>query len=187
MKEEPIILSVVGRLYPEGRDYWATPDMLDRDGRPRFTSQEVAKAFLARSPIWLRMRLWRGFGDVELSRTDSGHRRWRLYDIERMARVFLEENAMQLADYARTVNVIKAVAHAYEFDLGDYNPMATTIPFELDDARMKALRALLYRMEAEDAGHLPSTDKEAADEHLVARTAWSFRDLEDYYRGADGG
>jgi hypothetical protein len=186
MKEEPIILSVENRLFPASRNYWTTPDMLDRDGRPYFTAQEVAKGFLGRSPIWLRMRLWRGYGAVELDRTDSGHRRWRLYDIEHMARQFLEENALQLADYARTVNVIKAVAHLYQFDLGDYDPMATTIPFELDPIRMKTLQAVLYRLEAEDAGYTDPEAQEAADEHLVARAAWAWRGLEDYYRGAAG-
>jgi len=187
LKEEPIILSAVNRLFPEDRDYWTTPDMLDRDGRPLFTAQEVAKGFYARSPIWLRTRLWRGFGAVDIPRTNSGHRRWRLYDIEHQARQFLDETAFSLTDYARIVNVIRAVAHLYHFDVGDYDPMATTIPFELDEIRMKTLKAVLHRLEAEDAGQVPPKDKEAADEHLVARTAWSFRDLEEYYRGAADG
>jgi hypothetical protein len=64
--------------------------------------------------------------------------------------------------------------------------MATTIPFELDPIRMKTLQAVLYRLEAEDAGYTDPEAQEAADEHLVARAAWAWRGLEDYYRGAAG-
>lgn len=187
---EPIIISGEGQLSPRGREYWTSPEMVV-DGVPTYTTSEVAKSFMARSNIWLRMRMWRGFGaqddlgPIEVGRTEKGHRRWTLYEIERMARAFLMEHALTLADYAKTINVIKAQAYLYGYDLGDYDPMATMIPFTLSPEREKALKAVLNRLEAEDMGRLKAKDKEAADEHLVARTAWSLRDLEEYYRGID--
>lgn len=187
---EPIIISGEGRLSPRGREYWTSPEMVV-DGVPTFPSSEVARIFFARSNIWLRMRLWRGFGgkddlgEIQVGRTDSGARRWTLYDVERTARSFLNDAAMSLDDYARTVAVVKAVAYRYGFDLGDYDPMATMIPFDLTAERERALYAVLNRMESEDIGKIQKRSKEEADEHLVARTAWSLRDLEEYYRGVD--
>lgn len=186
---ESIIVSGEGQLFPKGREYWTSPEML-REGKPTFGVAEVAKSFMARSPVWLRMRLWRGFGheddlgQIVPQRTEAGHRKWTLYDIERTARAFLNEHALTLADFARTVNVVKASAYLYGFDIGEYDPMATTLPFDLDPIREKALRAILERLQLEDLGQLPLEARQAADEHLVARTAWSLRDLEEYYRGA---
>jgi hypothetical protein len=188
---DTIVVPGEGTLYPHDRPYWTTPEMLIDGTRPLYSTAEVAKSFMGRSPVWMRMRLWRGFGlqdqngEVELHVRSSGHRRWSLYDVERSARSFLEQRALTVPDFAKTINVIKAVAHLYGFDLGDYDPMSTTVPFDLTPQRKKALQAVLERMEQEDLGQLPTSAREAANEHLIARTVWSMRDLEDYYRGAD--
>lgn len=184
----PIEISGGGRLIPSDREFWTSPDMI-RKGKPVYANGDVAKLFMGRSTIWLKMRIWRGFGatddlgEINPERSDGGHRRWTLYEVERLARTFLQEGALGVADYMKTINMIKAQAYLYDFDIGDDDPMAPVIPFDIDSVREKALHAVLKRLDEEDRGEIPEDRKEAADEHLIARTAWSMRGLEDYYRG----
>ena len=66
------------------------------------------------------------------------------------------------------MNVIKAQALLYGYDLGDYDPMAKPMPFELHPDRDRALKAVLQRLEDEDMCQHPGPLPDAAMEHLVA-------------------
>jgi hypothetical protein len=184
---EPIEIKMYG-LAPEDREFWTDPSM----AVPTYSMSDTAKMFFGHAGTWLRMRLHRGFGKVddqgpiEPARSESGHRKWTLYDIERTARAFLDEDVYDLLGYARTVNVVKAQAVLYGYDLGDYDPMAKPMPFELDPIRDRALSAVLRRLEDEDMCQHPGPLPDRALEHVVARTVWSWRALENHYRGIDG-
>jgi hypothetical protein len=184
---EPIEIKMYG-LAPEDREYWTDPSMSE----PTYSMSDTAKVFFARSGSWLRMRLHRGFGKaddlgvIEPARSESGHRKWTLHDIERTARVFLDQDAFDLLAYAQTVNVVKAQALLYGYDLGDYDPMAQPMPFELDPIRFQVLNAVLGRLEDEDMCQHPGPLPDRALEHVVARAVWAWRAVEDHYRGING-
>jgi hypothetical protein len=185
---DQITLSGDGTLSPRDREYWTDPEMVDSRGRPLYGVSDVAKHFFGKSTVWLRMRLFNGYGarddlgPLEPSRSDAGHRKWHLHDVERLARALLMENAINMDSFGRTINAVKAAAYLYGFDIGDYDPMATED--DLDPVRAKAVKAVVNRLEQQDTS-FPSTDSATeAEDHLVERTAWSMRALEDYYRGA---
>lgn len=190
---EPIILSASGSLVPEDRDWWTTPEMINpRYHRPSFITREVTHCFFGRSTVWLKNLLYARFGTSELDdvnadiappRTPAGHRRWRLYDIERLARYLLEIEGIDPGQFGLTIGVLKRVAVMHGYDVGDKHLWRL---WRLDDLsrREQALEMTRQRMDDDLVNQASGLPLDV--DHLVARAAWAVRELEDHLRSTHG-
>ncbi len=117
---EPFIVSGEGVLTPPDRTHWVTEEMFLRAGQsPTFTALEVAHVFFGKSTVWLRQRLVERRDVYSPQRTDSGHRRFGLHDIENFAHILLVDKVISPLQFAMTIRVIKSVAILNLYEIGD--------------------------------------------------------------------
>lgn len=117
---EPFVISGEGVLTPPDRSRWVTAEMFAAAKRkPVFTVIEVAHVFFGKSTTWLRKRLWERQDTFDVERTESGHRRFGLHQIEDLAHLLLEDEAITPHQFAMTVRMIKASAILNLYELGD--------------------------------------------------------------------
>lgn len=111
---------------PSDRSLWTTEAMVDfRTGKPTFAMHEVANCFFGRSTQWLRKHLrpvpQKGgepkenfisseFGAIRPRKRENGIHFFLLYDIERLAWAFHENNVIDTTHLACVVKIIKANA-----------------------------------------------------------------------------
>lgn len=149
---EPFVISGEGVLTPPDRDRWVTEEMFIEKGRlPTFTVQQVSEVFFGKSPTWLRKRLWERSSRFAPDKTDSGHRRFGLHQIEDLAHMLLEDDAISPLQFAMVIRMVKssAVQHLYEigdtgFLLGHWNGAIMR--------RRDIITRLMARLEELDAG-----------------------------------
>lgn len=117
---EPLVIADPALLFPEGQQFWTTPEMVNGQGRPVFTISVVAEVFFARSVHWARLMQRKGWmvldGEpLEIPTTTAGAKAFRLYDIERMAHALAENGGIDGQQLSRTVLLVKTVAQNYGF------------------------------------------------------------------------
>jgi len=117
---EPFVISGEGVLTPPDRARWVTEEMFLAAGqKPVFTAMEVAHLCFGKSTVWLRQRLVERRGTYDPPRTDSGHRRFGLHDVEDLAHILLADRAISALQFAMTIRVIKSVAILNLYEIGD--------------------------------------------------------------------
>lgn len=174
---EPFVISGEGVLTPPGRDRWVTKEMFVEKGRlPTFTVQQVSEVFFGMSGTWLRKRLWERSTRFTPGKTDSGHRRFGLHQIEDFAHMLLEEDKISPLQFAMVIRMIKssAIQHLYEigdtgFLLGHWNGAIMT--------RRQALTRVMERLEEMDAGRTRNLD-DPEIERAISEAATAIRRAE---------
>lgn len=117
---EPFVVSGEGVLTPPDRERWVTEKMFLAAGRaPTYTALEVAHVFFGKSTIWLRQRLVERRETYDPPRTESGHRRFGLHDVEDFAHILLADKAISPLQFAMTVRVVKSLAIMNLYEIGD--------------------------------------------------------------------
>lgn len=176
-----LIVSGAGLLVPEDRPYWTTPDMYnERWMRNFFSTKDVATVFFGRSRTWLQHLMPitdDEIGPIEPILLDSGHRRWRLWDVERQAHVLLRARKISVSHFGLVINVVKSVATMYGYDVGD--PQYRNLWDSSEDpVRTQALGLVKDQLDADQA--TPTKDRA---EQLADVAAWAIRKLEDHLKG----
>lgn len=117
---EPFVINGEGVLTPPDRDRWVTAAMVRaaEDG-PSYAVGEVSKIFFAHSPHWLRNRLTELAETFVTGRTDGGHRRFDLHDIEELAHRLLVDGKISAFQFAMTIRMVKAAALMHHYEIGD--------------------------------------------------------------------
>lgn len=117
---EPFVISGEGVLTPPGRDRWVTEEMFIKAGRlPTFTVQQVSEVFFGLSGTWLRKRLWERAARFTPGKTQSGHRRFGLHQIEDFAHMLLEEDKISPLQFAMIIRNVKTSAIQHRYEIGD--------------------------------------------------------------------
>lgn len=117
---EPFVVSGEGVLTPPDRERWVTEKMFLSAGRsPTYTALEVAHVFFGKSTIWLRQRLVERRDSYDPPRTESGHRRFGLHDVEGFAHILLADKAISPLQFAMTIRVVKSLAIMNLYEIGD--------------------------------------------------------------------
>jgi hypothetical protein len=88
-------------------------------GKPDFTVGEVSRLFFARSAVWLRNRLAERRDVFAADRTDAGHRRFGLHQIEQLAHLLLQDGMISAFQFAMTIRMVKASALMHQYEIGD--------------------------------------------------------------------
>lgn len=126
MTEQPYVVVDPDLVTPDGQPLWTTEEMVDpRTGKPTFAMHEVASCFFGRSTQWLRKHLrpvpTKGgepkrnnisseYGEIRPRTKENGIHFFLLYDIERLAWAFYENNVIDAAHLAGVVKIVKANA-----------------------------------------------------------------------------
>lgn len=174
---EPFVISGEGVLTPPDRDRWVTEEMFIEKGRlPTFTVQQVSEVFFGKSGTWLRKRLWERNARFEPGKTDSGHRRFGLHQIEDFAHMLLEEDKLSPLQFAMVIRMVKssAIQHLYEigdtgFLLGHWNGAIM--------ARREVVTRVMARLEELDAGRMRDLD-DPEIERAISEAATAIRRAE---------
>lgn len=178
-----LIVSGAGSLVPEDRPYWTSPDMYNANWlRNVFSTKEVAEVFFGRSRTWLYHLMPitdDEVGPIEPIILESGHRHWRLWDIERQAHVLLRAHKISVSRFGLVINVIKSVATMYGYDVGDPQYRALWDAGE-DSVRTQALGLVQDQLAADQ--NTPTKDR---TEQLADVAAWAIRKLEEHLKGLD--
>jgi DNA-binding transcriptional MerR regulator len=149
---EPFVISGEGVLTPPDRDRWVTPEMAAEG--PTYAAKEVAEVYFAKSTNWLRKRLWERREDWDPDRTDAGHRRFNLSQIEDLAHLLLRERALKPQEFAMIIRHVKASALQHGYALGDTGFLLAHWNGQLS-ARRQMVLLVLQRLEELDAGREP--------------------------------
>jgi hypothetical protein len=174
---EPFVISGEGVLTPPDRDRWVTEEMVVKAGSlPTFTVQQVSEVFFGKSATWLRKRLWERSTRFTPGKTLSGHRRFDLSQIEDLAHMLLEDDAISPLQFAMVIRMIKssAIQHLYEigdtgFLLGHWNGAVM--------ARRQVVTRLMERLEEMDAGRTRELG-DPAIERAISEAATAIRRAE---------
>ena len=166
---EPFVISGEGVLTPPDRDRWITPQMT-LDG-PTYAVKEVAEVFFAKSSNWLRKLLWLRKDDWDAAdRTDAGHRRFNLRQIEDLAHLLLRERVIKPLEFAMVIRHVKASALQHGYQIGDAGFLLHHWNGQLA-ARRQLIVLVLQRLEELDAGrepdHFPDEEHERAVEEAT--------------------
>lgn len=119
-KPQPMIYSDPA-LCPPGREFWTTPQMVSGPrGRPTFGADEVAKVFFGTTGSWVRARLnekheFEVGVPFEPPRNPSGHRMFRLYDVEVWAHVLAQARVITGRQLELAVAAVRDVARIHDF------------------------------------------------------------------------
>jgi DNA-binding transcriptional MerR regulator len=169
---EPFVISGEGVLTPPDRDRWVTPEMAASG--PTYAAKEVAEVFFAKSTNWLRKRLWERREDWDPDRTDAGHRRFNLAQIEDLAHLLLRERAMKPSEFAMIIRHVKASAIQHGLQIGDTGFLLAHWNGQLP-ARRQLILLVLERLELWDAGREPAPFSNAEYERAVDEAARAIR------------
>jgi hypothetical protein len=119
---QPLIMADPELLTPPNQQLWTTPRMLDeRRMWPTYSPHEVAHCFFGFTTAWLRKHLQSGkhitqqWGEIEPPRTESGRMQFRLYDVERLAYSFFENNVITGQRLGQVVHLVKIHAQMHRF------------------------------------------------------------------------
>lgn len=169
---EPFVISGEGVLTPPDRDRWVTPEMAASG--PTYAAKEVAEVFFAKSTNWLRKRLWERREDWDAARTDAGHRRFSLAQIEDLAHLLLRERALKPPEFAMIIRHIKASAIQHGLQIGDTGFLLAHWNGQLA-ARRQMVLVVLQRLEELDAGRTPEPFRNAEYERAVDEATQAIR------------
>lgn len=152
---EPFVLSGEGVLTPPDRARWVTEEMFLRAGQsPTFTALEVAHVFFGKSTVWLRQRLVERRENYSPQRTNSGHRRFGLHDVEDFAHILLMDKVISPLQFAMTIRVIKAVAILNLYEIGDGGFLVSHWN-DASSLRRQAVTLVMEQLEHLDADREP--------------------------------
>lgn len=117
---EPFVISGEGVLTPPDRERWVTEEMfLQHKRKPTFATKEVAEVFFGKSPVWLRNKMIDNPVRYRVDRSESGHRRFALHQIEAVAHLLLEDGLITPKHFAMVIRHVKASAVQYGYEIGD--------------------------------------------------------------------
>lgn len=169
---EPFVISGEGVLTPPDRERWVTPEMTTEG--PTYAVKEVAEVFFAKSATWLRKRLWQVRDDWDSGRTDAGHRRFDLAQIEDLAHLFLRAAVLKPPEFAMVIRHVKASALQNEYAIGDTGFLLAHWNGQLA-ARRQMILLVLQRLEELDAGREPTTFSNPEYERAVDEATTAIR------------
>lgn len=169
---EPFVISGEGVLTPPDRDRWVTAEMTAEG--PTYAVKEVAEVFFARSATWLRKRLWQVRDDWDSGRTDAGHRRFDLAQIEDLAHLLLRSSALKPWEFAMVIRHVKASALQNEYSIGDAGFLLTHWNGQLA-ARRQMVLLVLQRLEELDVGREPESFRDEQYERAVDEATQAIR------------
>lgn len=118
---EPIQVFVTNVEIPDtATGLWTNETMVGMDGEPSWFTSDVARFFFGRDPRWLRWCLAIGGTTfdgmpIKIPRSRGQYRRWRLYDIERLAHGLAQHGHIQVTQLVRVIEIIKLVAQNYHY------------------------------------------------------------------------
>lgn len=186
---EPFVLDAADLGFvPPDRPYWTSPEMIGRWGSagPLYTNQTVA-AFFGRSTPWLKLVLWQRpecadvLDVIQPPRTDAGHLRWRLYDVERLAHCLLEREIISFNQWLLVLNVVKNLAVLNHYDVGDRR-LKHPLDEEMPRSQQRALALVTRRLREQDSGE-ENSNADSALEHLISHAAWAVEKLANHLEG----
>jgi DNA-binding transcriptional MerR regulator len=169
---EPFVISGEGVLEPPDRDRWVTPEMAAKG--PTYATKEVAEVFFGKSTNWLRKRLFGYREDWEPDRTDAGHRRFNLSQIEDLAHLLLRERALKPPEFAMIIRHVKASALQHGYTLGDTGFLLEHWNGQLASRRQMVL-LVLQRLEELDAGREPAAFQNPQYEQAIEEATQAIR------------
>jgi DNA-binding transcriptional MerR regulator len=169
---EPFVISGEGVLTPPDRDRWVTPEMAAEG--PTYAAKEVAEVYFAKSTNWLRKRLWERREDWDPDRTDAGHRRFNLSQIEDLAHLLLRERALTPQEFAMIIRHVKASALQHGYTLGDTGFLLAHWNGQLA-ARRQMVLLILQRLEELDAGREPTPFQNRQYERAIEAATQAIR------------
>jgi hypothetical protein len=167
---EPFVISGEGVLTPRDRTRWVTERMfLDAGRKPSYTVIEVAHVFFGKSPVWLRKRLWERRETYQVSKTDAGHRRFGLHDIEEFAHLLLQAERISPTQFAMTIRIVKSVAILNTYEIGDTGFLLAHWNGALA-SRRTAISLVMDWLESGDAQVHPEHSDPVVERHLTVAT-----------------
>lgn len=151
---EPFVVSGEGILTPPDRTRWVTRKMfLSHGGRPVYSSLEVSHVIFGRGTDWLRERIvkYERKGTWSPPRTEAGHRRFGLHDVEDLAHLLLDDKSISAVQFAMVVRIVKSLAVLNLYEIGDTGFLVGHWN-DADPVRKELITEVMDQMEHREAG-----------------------------------